>query len=105
MLESSLINPHFSLSRCVPLFSLVEELQSSEQPLGHLVLASQPVSEAPGLSSLRQESPLLSVPPAMHLRASPLPVDSLPLIEFSLLFILLSALYPSHCYPPIHPLS
>lgn len=29
-----------------------------------------------------------------------LPVVCLPLIEFSLLFILLSALYPSHCYPP-----
>lgn len=84
---------------------LTSELQSSEQPLGHSVLASQPVSQAPGLSSLRQESPLLSVPPAMHLRASPLPVNSLPLIEFSLLFILLSALYPSHCYPPLHPLS
>lgn len=41
----------------------------------------------------------------MHLRASPLPVNSLPLIEFSLLFILLSALYPSHCYPPLRPLS
>lgn len=39
----------------------------------------------------------------MHLRASPLLVNSLPLIEFSLLFILLSALYPFHCYPPLHP--
>lgn len=84
---------------------LVVELQPSEQLLGHLVLASELVSQALGLSSLRQESPLLSIPPAMHLRASLLPVNSLPLIEFSLLFILLSALYPSHWYPPLHPLS
>lgn len=89
----------------MPLFTLAAELQSSEQPFGHTVLASQPVSRALGLSSLRQESPLLSSPPALHLRASPLPVKSLPLIEFSLLFILLSALFLSHCYPPLHPLS
>lgn len=89
----------------MPLFTLAAELQSSEQTFGHTVLASQPVSRALGLSSLRQESPLLSSPPALHLRASPLPVKSLPLIEFSLLFILLSALFLSHCYPPLHPLS
>lgn len=90
----------------MPLFTLVVGIRSSGRPLGHSVLASQLVSQALGLSSLRQEGPLLSIPPAMHLRATPpLPVDCLPLIEFSLPFILLSALYPSHCYPPFHPLS
>lgn len=86
-------------------YKLAVVSQSPEQPIGHSVLAGQPVTQALGLSSLRQESPLLSIPPAMHLRASPLPVNSLPLIEFSLLFILLSALYPSHCYPPFLPFS
>lgn len=37
------------------------------------LLASQPVSLAPGLSSLRQESPRLAVPPTMHLRPPPHP--------------------------------
>ncbi len=100
-------SPLISSSRTVPLCSDDCNCTANEKPLGHSVLASQPVSQALGLSSLRQESPLLSIPPTttMHLRASPLPVNSLPLIEFSLLFILLSALYPSHCYPPLHPLS
>lgn len=42
------------------------EIQPCEWPLGHSLLACQPVSPALGRSSLRHESPSLSSPPAMH---------------------------------------
>lgn len=42
------------------------EIQPCEWPLGHSLLACQPLSPALGRSSLRQESPSLSSPPAMH---------------------------------------
>lgn len=78
----------------------------SEEPLGHSLLASQPVSPALGLSSLRQESPLLSIPPAMHLRASPLPCQ-LPVsnwvltpLYFTVSIISLSLLSPLSIYLP-----
>lgn len=96
MLDPSSINLHLSAHWCLghPLHQCW-----SRDSVIQSVLASQPVSRALRLSSLRQKSPLLSVPPAMHLRASPHPVNSLPLIEFSLLFILLSALYLSLLSP------
>lgn len=94
----------------MPLFTLAVELQPSEQPLGHSVLASQPVSQALGLSSLRQESPL-TIHPSRHAPKGQPPPCQLPAFNwvltslyFTVSIIPLSLLSPSPS-PFLEPIS